>query len=106
MKIILTIFFVLTMTVLIAQNKIQKDSGSFASINGIIKEMLRLGSVERGKPRDWERFRNLFLPTAQFTVVNHSDSISQPVETVGLEEFISLMHDPYYEDGYLEVEIN
>ena len=68
--------------------------------------MLSLVSSEKGKQRDWERFRNLFLPTAQFTVVNHSDSIPQAVETVSLEEFISLMHDAYYDNGYLEFEIN
>ncbi len=106
MKIVLTILFVLTIARLAAQNKIHADSGSVTSINGIVKEMLRLVSVEKGKQSDWERFRNLFLPTAQFTVINHSDSISHPVETVGLEEFISLMHDPYYDNGYLEVEIN
>jgi hypothetical protein len=70
-----------------------------------VKEMLRLVSGEKGKPRDWERFRNLFLPTAQFTVLNHNDSLPQPVETVNLEEFIKLMHDPYYDSGYLEYEI-
>ena len=106
MKIALTIFFILTIARLAAQNKIQTDSGSVTSINGIVKGMLRLVSLQKGKQSDWERFRNLFLPTAQFTVINHSDSISHAVETVGLEEFISLMHDPYYENGYLEVEIN
>ena len=106
MKIILTSFFILAMTRLAAQNKIHADSGSVTSINGIMKEMLRLVSVEKGKQRNWEGFRNLFLPTAQFTVVNHGESISKPVETVGLEEFISLMHDPYYDSGYLESEIS
>jgi hypothetical protein len=106
MKLALTIFFVLAVARLEAQNKIHTDSGSVTSINGIVKEMLRLVSQEKGKQRDWERFRNLFLATAQFTVINHSDSISHAVETVDLEEFIALMHDPYYDNGYLEVEIN
>ena len=106
MKIVLTIFFVLTMARSTAQNnQVHADSFSVASINGIVSEMLRLVSREKGKQRDWERFRNLFLPTAHFTVVNHSDSISHPIETVGLDEFISLMHDPYYDNGYLEFEI-
>jgi len=106
MKIILTICFTLAIIRLAAQDKTYEDTGYTASINGIVKEMLRLVSGEKGKQRDWARFRNLFLPTAQFTVVNHSDSTSQPVETVNLEEFISLMHDPYYDNGYLEYEIS
>jgi len=69
MKIVLTIFFVLTMARSIAQNnQVHADSFSVASISGIVKEMLRLVSGEKGKQRDWERFRNLFLPTAHFTL--------------------------------------
>ena len=47
--------------------------------------------------------RNLFLSTATFTVLNNNDSIQQPVETVSLGDFIKIMHDEYYEQGYLKL---
>ena len=106
MKNILTVFLFLMSTNVIAQNKMLGDSNALTSITGIVKEMLRLVSGEKGKSRNFEAFRNLFLPTANFTVVNHSDSLPQPVETVSLKEFIKLMHDQYYDDGYLEHEIS
>lgn len=106
MKNILPVFLFLMSTCLLAQNKTPGDSKALRSVNGIVKEMLRLVSGEKGKSRNFEAFRNLFLPTANFTVVNHGDSLLQPVETVSLEEFIKLMQDQYYEDGFLEHEIS
>ena len=35
-------------------------------------------------------------------VLNHDDTFPEPVESVTLEEFITLMQDPYYEEGYIE----
>jgi hypothetical protein len=105
MKNILTVFLLTTSTTLPGQNKMLADTNAVKSISGIVKEVLRL--VSGGDTlRNREAFRTLFLPTADFTVVNHSDSISQPVETVSLEEFIKLLHDQYYEKGYLEYEIS
>ena len=45
-----------------------------------------------------------FGPTATFTVLNNNESIPQPLETANLDDFIKLMHDEYYEQGYLEYE--
>ena len=106
MKNTLTALFFFIATNLSAQNKMHDDSIAVKSINGIVKEMLRLISGEKGKSRNWEVFRNLFLPTANFIVLNHNDSFPQPVDSVNLEGFIKLMHDQYYDDGYLEYEIS
>jgi hypothetical protein len=106
MKKILIVLLILTSTNLTAQKKILTDTIPVNSISGIVKKMLSMVSGEKGKARDWEAFRNLFLPTANFTVLNNNDSNEQPVETVSLEEFIRLMHDQYYEEGYLEYEIS
>ena len=98
-------FFMLISTMtLTAQEIMLSDTNAVKSIDGIVKEVLRLVSGEKGKTRNWEALRNLFLPTATFTVLNNSDSIPQPVETVSLDDFIKLMHDEYYEQGYLEYE--
>ena len=104
-KILLVFFILISATTLTAQEKMSADTNAAKSIDGIVKEVLRLVSGEKGKTRNWEALRNLFLPTATFTVLNNSDSIAQPVETVSLDDFIKLMHDEYYEQGYLEYEI-
>ena len=100
-----TILFIFISSLASAQEKMVTDANALKLIDGIVKEVLRMISGEKGKIRDWEAFRNLFLRSATFTVLNHNDSIRQPVETVQLDEFIELMHDPYYERGYLEYEI-
>lgn len=106
MKKILIGLFILVSTSLTAQDKMTADTTAFKSIDGIVKEILRIVSGENGKTRNWEAFRNLFLPTANFTVLNNNDSILEPVETVTLEEFIHLMDDEYYNKGFLEYEIS
>ena len=99
-------FFILISTNLTAQEKMMADTSAVNSIDGIVKEVLKIVSGEVGKTRNWEAFRNLFLPTADFTVLNHNDSIPQPVETVTLEEFIHLMDDQYYKLGFFEYELS
>ena len=105
MKIILTLLILSSsITGLKAQKIVSPDTNAVKSINGIVKEVLRLQSGERGKTRNWKALRNLFLPTATFTILNTGDSLRQPTETVSLDDFIELMHDDYYEEGYLEYE--
>jgi hypothetical protein len=104
MRKIIAGFLLVISTNLSGQNKPPADTTAVKSIDGILKKMLNIISGEKGKIRDWEAFRNLFLSTANFTVLNTIDSLQQPVETVGLEEFIKMMHDPYYDAGYLEYE--
>lgn len=105
MNVMILVFFIFNpLVILKAQEKMLPDTNAVKSVNGIVKETLRLISSEKGKTRNWEALRNLFLPTATFTVLNNNDSIPQPVETVSLDDFITLMHDEYYEQGYLEYE--
>lgn len=105
MKKLTAVFFLLCSMHVSAQEKVKADTTAYHSVRGIVKEMLRLMSAEKGKARNFEALRNLFLPTARFTVLNHSDSIPQEVETVSLDEFITLIQDDYYEQGYIEREI-
>ena len=100
MKKILCVFFsLITIMTLAAQEKMSSDTNAVKSIDGIVKEVLRLVSGKKGQIRNWEALRNLFLPPATFTVLNNNDSIPQPVETVSLHDFIKLMHDEYYEQA-------
>lgn len=106
-KILIGLFIlVLASKNLTAQEKMVADTVASKSIDGIVKEVLRIVSGEKGKIRNWEAFRNLFLPTANFTVLNNNDSIPQPFEIVSLEEFIHLMKDEYYTRGFVEYEIS
>jgi hypothetical protein len=105
MKIILICLFFLTFaTSLIAQGIMLPDTNAVKSIDGIVKEVLRLQSGEKGKTRNWNALRNLFLPTTTFTILNTGDTLRPPTETVNLDDFIELLHDNYYEEGYLEYE--
>jgi hypothetical protein len=105
MKRVVPLFFILIATLhLKAQEAMTPDTNAVKSIDGIVKEVLKLISGEKGKTRNWDALRNLFLPTATFSVLNNNDSIPQPIETVSLDDFIDLMHDSYYEQGYLEYE--
>ncbi|ELR72469.1 hypothetical protein C900_01464 [Fulvivirga imtechensis AK7] len=106
MKRLLIAVLILLSTSLVAQEKMSVDTTAVHSIYGIVKEMLRIISGEKGKVRDWDAFRNLFLPAADFTILNHDESFSQPAETASLEELIELMQDPYYDQGFLEYEIH
>lgn len=81
------------------------NTQSVQTIDGIVNEVLRLSAREKGKTPNWDAFRQLFLPTATFTVLNHDTTFPTPSETVTLEEFIELMQDSYYEEGYIEYEL-
>lgn len=104
-KFYLLVVFLFMFTSLFAQEKMATDSTATKSIEGTVKEVLHIISGEKGKVRDWEAFRNLFLPTVRFTILNQSDKIPDPVETVTLDEFIELMQDTYYTKGFTEYEI-
>ena len=106
MKIILISIFFLTSAInSIAQSiTLPEDTNAVKSIDGIVKEVLRLQSGEKGQTRNWIALRNLFLPTATFTILNTGDTLRPPTETVSLDDFIELLHDDYYEEGYLEYE--
>lgn len=103
-KIIIALLVILPMS-LKAQDGIPVDTAAVRTIDGIINEMLNLTTRVKGESREWDTFRNLFLPTATFTVLYNDNSFPQPAETVTLDEFIELMQDEYYEEGYIEYEL-
>ena len=92
------LIFLTTSTSSIAQEQID---ASVKSINGIIDELLDQITIEKGEKMDTTAVRNLFHPSAMFTVAN-----SIKAETVSLDDFLTLLKDPYYEQGYLEEEIH
>lgn len=102
-------FFVLSLLLsfhcVAGQPKMVADTQAVYSIDGIIQEMLRMVSIEKGRSFNREGMKRLFLPSARLTIRNHGDSTRQPVESVDLAEFLNLMEDPYYAKGYSETEL-
>jgi hypothetical protein len=78
---------------------------SVQTIDGILREMLSTISREKGETKDWDAFRQLFLPTVRFTVLYHGGPFPVSTESVSLEEFIELLQDAYYEEGFSEYEL-
>ena len=89
-----------------AQEKMEADTQAVRSIHGIVNELLRLISSEEGKTRNGEAIGNLFIPTARFTVLMHDSASSDTIETIGLEEFLEMMTDPYYDKDFYETELH
>jgi len=100
--------FVLITMQLNAQNNITSDSLSVKSIDGIVNAAFNILSKLEGDVRNLEKIRNLYLPTAKFTILNHpTDSIPLTYESVSLEEFFEYMQDEqeYYEKGFSQYEL-
>lgn len=102
-KLIWIFCLILPMTIS-AQSLLELDTIALKSINGIIRESHRLITTQPGKTLHPEALRPLFLPGAQFTVLYHNDDMPFASETVSVDEFIDLLKDPYYEEGYIEYE--
>ncbi|WP_038260644.1 hypothetical protein [Zhouia amylolytica] len=88
------IYLLLFPTIILAQEN------KLSSIDGIVNELLGQITIEKGEKMDTTAIRNLFHPSAILTVANSSNA-----ETVSIDEFLILLKDPYYEEGYLEREI-
>ena len=93
----LILFFTISISSL-AQEQLNT---SVKTIDGIIDELLDQITIENGEKMDTATVRNLFHPSALFTVAD-----SEKAESVSLDDFLTLLKDPYYEEGYLEQEIH
>lgn len=96
----LLIIFLLVPLLSLSQDLMEANIGATKTIDGTINEMLRIVNGEKGKTRNWEAFKELFLETANFTVVYFEQD--QPYETATIEEMIEFMQDDYYNTGYKE----
>ena len=81
-----------------------KNEAALESIDGIVNELLNQITIEKGEKMDTAAIRKLFRPNALLSVLNNGDS--SIIESVSIDEFLKLLIDPYYEEGYLESEID
>lgn len=77
---------------------------SLLTIDRIVNELMNQVTIQKGEKADTAAIRNLFHHTAQLHVLINGDT--SMVESVTLDDFLVLMRDPYYEEGYLEQEIH
>src|ERR1700749_3962619 len=71
------------------------------SLDGIVKAAYDSISGPMG-PRDWKRFRSLFLPEARFTEVGRAPDGSTFVMTLGVEDFIRDATDIFAKEPFFE----
>lgn len=82
----------------------EENENAIKTIDGTIDEMLRIVNGEKGKDRNWDVFKNLFIKTAHFTVIYGEED--NPFETANIDEMIDFMQDDYYDSGYKEETLN
>jgi len=93
----LIIYLITAPIVSIAQNK----DADLTTVDGTVQALLDQITIEKGEKMDTVAIRNIFHPAAILTVADSSKA-----ETVTLDDFLTLLKDPYYEEGYLEKEIH
>lgn len=84
-----------------AQDKYAED---VKSVDAIIEALYASISGEKGEERDWERFRNLFIPEARLipTGKNQEGKLGYNVSTP--EQFIEQTNQYFVENGFYEYE--
>lgn len=93
--------FILYFLICVLRVDAQDKRLSFETIDGITSALLEQITIEKGEKIDTAKVRNLFYPTAQLATNDGENT-----ESVGLKEFLELLTDPYYGEGYLEKEIH
>ena len=93
-------FLICFLTCLLRVSAQDNKTSTVKTIDGITSALLEQITIEKGEKIDTARVRDLFHPTAQLAVNNASNT-----ESVELNEFLVLLTDPYYGEGYLEKEI-
>jgi hypothetical protein len=83
----------------------EPDPNDVSSIEAIVRVSYETISGPKGKPREWERMRSLFLPESrQIRTGPLGDRIGYKLMTV--DDFIELTNDWLVESGFFETEIH
>ena len=99
MKVLITYCLLLVSFSLYSQKKQYADD--VTSPEAISEAILKSISGNKGEKRDWTRFRNLFLPSAQLNAVYHQND-STWLKVNSIETFIQLAGTWYEENGFKE----
>lgn len=80
----------------------QFDTIALQSIEGITSKMIELISGDIGEERNWDEYRNLFLPTAQKMSLRKTKDGKTQVSVRNLEEFVRRSGPSYARNGFEE----
>jgi hypothetical protein len=78
------------------------DTIALQSVEGITSKMIELISGDIGEERNWDEYRNLFLPTAQKMSLRRNKEGKSRVNVMNLEEFVRNVGPYYARDGFDE----
>lgn len=84
-----------------AQNTDKGYMDDVNSVENLVTAVLETISGDKGVARDWERFQNLFLPTAKLNAVYYKND-SARVNTYTVDEFIAASGTWYADNGFQE----
>lgn len=84
-------------------NAIAVDTTAIKTIKGITDKMLELISGPIGAERDWEEYRNLFLPNAQKVSLRPDAEPNRQIRNHNIEEFIRSTGPLFARDGFIEL---
>ncbi len=104
----MTFRLLLLLSILLPSHLIsQIDSVALQTPEGITAKMLEFISFEKGETKDWDEYRNLFLPTAQKISLRPSEGqpLSRQVRSRNIEEFVRYAGPQYPKDGFEEIVI-
>lgn len=83
----------------------QVDTLSTKTIEGITNKMIELISGEIGEERNWDAYRNLFLPRAQKISLGKTKDGTTKARVMSLEEFVRNVGPLYAKNGFEEYAI-
>ncbi len=112
-KLSLILCMALASTILFAQGATEstseaptKDySSDTASPEAVMLSLIDVISGPKDVPRDWDRFRNLFLPTAHLGLVAKSPDGKDAHRMFSIDDFIRIIGPNYAKTGFLEEEL-
>lgn len=84
----------------------QAISNDVSSIDSIISALYDVISGEAEVDKDWERFKSLWYPGANLTMVTSTTNGASKQITMGLDEFIKLSSSHSNRNSFYEIEIN
>lgn len=101
------IFFALFLLSLIVGTPVKAQYESdVESIDSIIEALYATISGEAGVERDWDRFRNLFIPEAKLMPTGVDPQGNAAYGNWGIDEYIERVNDTFLQNGFVEVELS
>lgn len=87
--------------------EVPSDSLALTTPEGVAAKMLEFISCEKGEEKDWDEYRNLFLPSAQKLSYRpmQGQSISRQTKSMNIEEFVRYAGPNYPAKGFEEIVI-